>query len=319
MQKPTAVRKSDSGAAQTGLLAGVSRVWRIFRTGLSFVSLAGYCLALALVIIPLLHLWPGTRAAKEIRAQKAIHLCVRAFMRGLQITRVARIEIEGGERLAKPGQLVVANHPSLLDAFLLITLMPQADCVIKGSHIGHPILGGPARGAGYIPNWSGPGMVEECVARLRQGRSLIVFPEGTRSPVGGLGPFARGAAHIALRSGTDPIPVTIECDPATLYRGKAWWDVPPCRFTLRVRVGEPLSIDSLIAAASREGTAGGTRGSSSSDSLSEGPSLSAGRAARVVTHALRDYFERAILAGDTPSPRPGEGKETVVRSGSTAR
>lgn len=314
MPKPTAVPASASGEAagvpRAGLLAGISRAWRIFRTGLSFVSLAGYCLALALVIIPVLHLWPGTRAAKEIRAQKAIHYCVRAFMRGLQITRVARIEVEGGELLGKPGQLVVANHPSLLDAFLLITLMPQADCVIKGSHIGHPILGGPARGAGYIPNWSGPSMVEECVARLRQGRSLIVFPEGTRSPVGALGPFARGAAHIALRAGTDPIPVTIECDPATLYRGNAWWDVPPCRFTLRVRVGEPLSIDSLISEAARAGTAPGIRGNETSATPRRGASLSAGRAARIVTDALRDYFERAIRTGGAMSSLAGEASQT---------
>ena len=125
------------------------------------------------------------------------------------------------DKLREPGLLVVANHPTLLDAVFLMSFMPQADCVVKASHYDNFWLSGAARGAGYIPNRSGPQLVEECAERLRRGRSVLIFPEGTRSPKNGLGTFARGAAHIALRAGSDLVPVTIECDPATLYRGKA--------------------------------------------------------------------------------------------------
>ena len=254
----------------------VSRSWRILRTGLAFACFGFLSLVLALVAMPLLRLLPGTPRRKEIRCQHGVHWFVRVFMRGMQILRVTSIRAEGGEKLREPGLLIVANHPTLLDAILLICLMPQADCVIKGSHFDNAFLGASARGAGYVPNWDGPSLVADCAERLIQGRSVIIFPEGTRSPVGELGPFARGAAHIALRSGRDPVPVTIRCDPATLYRGKAWWDVPHRMFTLSVHVGDPLPVKDIV------------------DST-----MSRARAARAVTAALREYFEREVA---TPAP-----------------
>jgi 1-acyl-sn-glycerol-3-phosphate acyltransferase len=164
---------------------------------------------------------------------------------------------------------------------LLISRMPQADCVIKGSHMQNFFMGRAARGAGYVPNWEGPGLLDDCVERLLQGRSVIIFPEGTRSPVGELGRFARGAAHIALRSGCDPIPVTIRCDPATLYRGQAWWDVPHRMFTLCARVGDPVHVEEFVD-----------------------PSMNPARAARVVTRRLREHFDRELRHSESkPSKR----------------
>lgn len=280
MQKSTAEEPLAADAAALAssgrLRRGISRAWRILRTGIAFSSFGTLSLILAVFAMPLLRLLPGTPREKEIRCQRALHWFVRVFMRGMRILRVARIRAEGAEKLLEPGQLIVANHPTLLDAILLLCLMPQADCVIKGSHFENAFLGGSARGAGYIPNRDGPSLVADCAERLVQGRSLIIFPEGTRSPVGELGTFARGAAHIALRSGRDPIPVTIRCDPATLYRGKAWWDVPERMFTLSIHVGDPLSIKDIV------------------DS-----SMSRSRAARAVTVELHDYFEREV-AGTTP-------------------
>jgi 1-acyl-sn-glycerol-3-phosphate acyltransferase len=173
--------------------------------------------------------------------------------------------------LNQPGVLVIANHPTLLDAFGLISLMPQADIVVKGSHYNNPFLAAAARGAGYIPNVNGPRLVADCVKRLARGRSLIIFPEGTRSSVNSLGPFTRGAAHIALKSNCELVPVTIKCEPATLYRGRAWWDVPEHSFTLTLTVDEPLVVKDVVQLP-----------------------MALPRAARVLTAALTDHFERRL-------------------------
>ena len=150
--------------------------------------------------------------------------------------------------------------------------MPQADCVVKASHYHNPFLARAIKGAGYISDLDGPGLVADCVERLMRGRSVIVFPEGTRSPANDLGPFLRGAAHVALRAGCDPIPVTIKCEPPTLYRGRAWWDVPERQFTLTLTVDEPLVVKDVL----------------------EQP-MALPRAARVLTTALRDHFERRLI------------------------
>jgi 1-acyl-sn-glycerol-3-phosphate acyltransferase len=254
---------------------GLSRGWRILRTALGFVSLGVACLVLSLVVLPLLCLRAGRRDVAEVRAQKAIRNAIRGWLGALERLGIVRVHCSGAERLGEPGTLVVANHPTLLDALVLMAYMPQADCVVKQRYYDNFFLGGPARAAGYIPSRGGPEVVEACVERLVRGRSLIIFPEGTRSPVGGLGPFQRGAAHIALRAGRDPLPVVVTCEPPTLYHGQAWWDVPERRFDLGLEVGEPLRVKQLV-----------------------GADASPGRAARALTAALREHFEkRGIRAG----------------------
>jgi 1-acyl-sn-glycerol-3-phosphate acyltransferase len=182
-----------------------------------------------------------------------------------------RIRCRGSERLQAPGTLVVANHPTLIDALVLMSLMPQADCVVKESYYANPILRGTVRGAGYMNNRAGPKLIDQCADRLRRGRSVIIFPEGTRSPIHGIGPFARGAAHVALRTGCDPVPVTIQCDPATLCREQAWWEVPDRRFDLTLSVGEPLPIRECVDEKSNRA-----------------------QAARAVTHKLHEHFKRRL-------------------------
>ena len=254
------------------LVRAIARSWRIVRTGAGFAFAGILCLLLALVVFPIVRLLPGTREEKEIRSQRWVHRAVRAFFGFLEFMHVMKLRCNDAERLKQPGVLVVANHPTLIDALCLMSLMPQADCVVKASHYDNFFLSGPIKGTGYIPNLDGPRLVAQCVERLRAGRSVIVFPEGTRSPAGGLGPFARGAAHVALKSGCDPVPVTIKCDPATLYRGKAWWDVPEGKFEMALVVDEPLVVKDVLQ-----------------------QPIPLPRAARLVTATLRDHFERRLV------------------------
>ena len=76
------------------------------------------------------------------------------------------LESRGVERLREPGILVVANHPTLIDVLVLMSHMPQADCVVKQRYYDHLFLGGTARAAGYIPSRDGPGLIADCVERL---------------------------------------------------------------------------------------------------------------------------------------------------------
>ena len=102
----------------------------------------------------------------------------------------------------------------------------SAFSVAKASN---PFTRGVVRGAGYVPNDTGESTLEACVARIRAGRTVLLFPEGTRSPRGELGPFRRGAAHVALAAGVPALPISISCRPPGLMRGQAWYEVPERR------------------------------------------------------------------------------------------
>jgi 1-acyl-sn-glycerol-3-phosphate acyltransferase len=273
-------RSATSGRAQGAgpisdrvgaIIRKAARVWRILATGAAFVTAGILSLALALVVIPLVRLGAGSGDRSDARAQYAMHLTFRFFVGMLVVTRVMRLHCHGAEKLREPGLLVVANHPTLIDALILMSFMPQADCVVKAGHRDNFWLKRAVAGAGYIPNRNGPQLVDECANRLRRGRSVLIFPEGTRSPKDDLGHFARGAAHIAMRSGCDLLPVTLRCDPATLHHGLSWWEVPERRFTVTLTVDAPLPIDGVSERA-----------------------RSQGRAARHVTALLREHFERRL-------------------------
>lgn len=189
----------------------------------------------------------------------------------MQWVGLSEIRVRGVDRLSVRGpHLLVANHPSLLDVVVMGSLMPQLDCVIKREAWSNPFMRGVVAAAGYIPNDAGEQLVDRCVERIEQGRSLLIFPEGTRSPEGGLGPFHRGAAHTALRCGRPLLPVSIRCDPPTLMRGQKWYDVPPRRMQFSIEVGDPIAPPELAAGESR------------------------GLAARRMTAELRDFFAKRL-------------------------
>lgn len=216
-------------------------LWRAIRTGLGFAVFGVGALVVALGVFPLLRWVPGDH---ERRAQRLVHLAFRAWIRFATGLGLFRVRWRGRERLPLRGPVVIAaNHPTLIDVVLLIACLPQADCVVKGAAWRNPFLRWVVAGAGYIRNDGGPALLESCVARVRRGRCLVLFPEGTRSPLRSLAPLRRGAAHVALRAGAPLVPVTITCEPPTLMKGEPWYRVPDRTVDFTIEVGEPLWPD----------------------------------------------------------------------------
>ena len=184
--------------------------------------------------------------------QLLIHHAFRLFAWFMITIGLIRVTWVGRERLRERPILVVANHPTLIDVVLLVAAMPQADCIVKTAAERHPLLRRLVKGAGYIPNDRPEPLIAAGTECLRQGRSLLLFPEGTRSPEGRLGAFRRGAARIALRSGSDLVPVVITCSPPTLMKGQPWYDVPECAAHITLTVKEPIRVRDHEAAARRK-------------------------------------------------------------------
>ena len=228
--------------------------------------------ALGFCILPLQRLvdrWRGERADPEVRAQYAIHRAMQVWLRWLRALDIVRVSISGGEALRAHPVVVIANHPSLIDTPVLLSVMPQGDFIVTDAWATNPFLRRCVQAAGYLRAERGAVMVRDAIERLRAGRNLMVYPEGSRTPPEGLRPFERGAAHIALRAGCDIVPVAIRVRPRTLMKGQHLTDVPEHCPEWQVEVGEPIRP---------------------ADYLREGEGNSA--AARRITAVLQDYFEK---------------------------
>jgi 1-acyl-sn-glycerol-3-phosphate acyltransferase len=155
-------------------------------------------------------------------------------------------EVQGREKLLPRGQLIVANHPSLLDVVFLISLIPEVDCVVKRAIFTNRFMKYPARWAGYIAERSAEELIDDCAATIRAGRSLLIFPEGTRTVPGQPISMRRGAAQMALAARCPLRPVVLSVHPPTLTKGEPWYRVPPRPFHVRIEVGEPIPIEPYL-------------------------------------------------------------------------
>jgi 1-acyl-sn-glycerol-3-phosphate acyltransferase len=136
------------------------------------------------------------------------------------------------------GLIVVANHPSMLDALMLVARLPRSVCVMKASLIRNPFLGPGARLARYIQNDSALGMVRNAVNDLKEGGQLVLFPEGTRTVTPPVNDFRPGFTLIAKLANAPIQTVFIDTD--SPYLGKDWplWRLPPLPIEFSVRLGK---------------------------------------------------------------------------------
>lgn len=220
--------------------------WRLFATGASFVLFGLGGLLLRLLVLPLLRWLPGDATARRRRARAAISRAFHLHVQFMYRTGVLTYQVDGAERLGRPGQMIVANHPSLIDVVFLIAQIRDANCIVKQGMWRNPCTRGPVATAQYIGNSGSPEMLEQAAGVLRDGQTLIVFPEGTRTAPGQPPRFHRGAAAIALRGAKVVTPVFISVVPTTLTKAEPWYSIPHRRMHVRLRVGADIAPQPFI-------------------------------------------------------------------------
>lgn len=228
----------------------INRYWRIFATGSAFFLFGFGGVVLSLLVFPLVRLkYRGKEQQRRASARKVVHKTFKMFIGYMQLTGIMKLEIENGELLkASKGTIVIANHPSLIDVVVLISIIENADCVVKAGLFKNPFLKGVVRSIGYINNESDPDkFMQDCQKTFNDGNNLIVFPEGTRTTPGEKMQFKRGAANIALRTNSDVTPILLFVTPTTLSKELAWYQVPKSRFTFKLVVKPEISVQKYVA------------------------------------------------------------------------
>jgi 1-acyl-sn-glycerol-3-phosphate acyltransferase len=136
-----------------------------------------------------------------------------------------------------PPVLLVPNHPSMIDALLILTRHPNLVCVMKKELMSNIFLGSGSRLAGYIPSGQPRQMIKECVEELGRGGTVLLFPEGTRTtrlPVNKL----TGSVGVIAKHARVPVQmVIIETDSPYLSKGWPLFRVPSIPITYKVRLG----------------------------------------------------------------------------------
>ncbi len=215
--------------------------WRLFGTGFSFAMFGIGGVLMSITLFPLIHLLSRSREAAHRRCQYFVHKSFRLFIWQMHFLGVMTYEIHGAEKLAaREGALIVANHPSLIDVVFIIAFTPHALCVVKKAAWFNPFMAGVMWATGYIPNDDPQQLIDDCVACLARGNTLVLFPEGTRTVPGQPMKLKRGAASIIAKSRKFFTPVSITSRPTTLTKAEKWYEIPETRVHFKLFVGDPV-------------------------------------------------------------------------------
>jgi 1-acyl-sn-glycerol-3-phosphate acyltransferase len=187
-------------------------------------------------------LWPFDRTGA------LQHGCARWWCRMVAVTIGARLRVHGSEHV-EPGRsyVYVANHSSLIDTPALFACLPYPFKIMAKRGLFHiPFLGWHLWTSGNFPIDRGDARktassLRSVVAGLRAGKSLAVFPEGTRTPDGQLQEFKHGAFKIAVRAGVPVVPVAIRGTFALLPKTT----LAPWPGRVDVFIGAPIATSSL--------------------------------------------------------------------------
>ena len=221
------------------LKAGTRPVLRLYQTTLFYVMLFHLGMMsltwnlFAFAAYPLL-----PRRHGLVLGRAAISSVYRGFWRCAQWLGLMRVDFGALDVLSgDAGLIIAANHPSMLDALMIIARVPRGICIMRASLMRNPFLGAGARLARYIRNDPPRGMIRSAVANLKAGGQLLLFPEGTRTVAPPVNPFRPGVTLIAHMAQVPIQTVIIECE--SPYLGKGWpiWRAPAFPIVLSARLG----------------------------------------------------------------------------------
>lgn len=155
--------------------------------------------------------------------------------------------VEGIENIPKGEPVIfISNHQSFFDIYTAFGFIPRNFCFIsKDTVFKIPVVGSYMKVAEHIPLPREEGRksyatLTKAVRKARGGKSLLVFPEGTRSPDGRLGAFKRGISLIVLKAGRKVVPMCIMGSRDFLPKGE--WLPHPANRNIIVRFGRPIEF-----------------------------------------------------------------------------
>jgi 1-acyl-sn-glycerol-3-phosphate acyltransferase len=205
--------------------------------GLAFLAVE----ILAWTLLALLLLSPLPRERRRSATRYAMMGGLRVFSWLLTASGAYELDLSALDPLAGGPALILApNHPSSVDAILLLSRHPDLVCILKPELMSNVFLGAGARLAGFIRSDSPRRMIREAVAELRRGSSVLLFPEGTRTTRAPLNALT-GSAGVIARHAQVPVQIiVVETD--SPYLGKGWpiFKVPRLPIRYRVRLGRRL-------------------------------------------------------------------------------
>jgi 1-acyl-sn-glycerol-3-phosphate acyltransferase len=184
----------------------------------------------------------AVRYAAPERPLDVARLWARVVVGGVRAICGIRLEVLGREHLREGGAMLIASaHQSAFDTFVWLVLVPRCCYVLKQELLRIPLFGPLVRSTGMIAvdRTGGAaalrGLLRDAERAVREGRQIVIFPEGTRAEPGAPLPLQPGIVALAARTALPVVPVVTDsgqCWGRRAFRKRAG--------TIHIRVLEPI-------------------------------------------------------------------------------
>jgi 1-acyl-sn-glycerol-3-phosphate acyltransferase len=219
------------------MLRLLKTAYEYFALYTSLALLGLICLGWSVFALPLFYLL--SRGVGTKVGRRGIMYGFRLYAWSLSITRSYHLDLSALDALrGGPSMILAPNHPSLIDALLILTRHPNIACVMKGELIRNVFLGAGSRLARYVANESPRQLVKESVAHLKDGCLLLLFPEGTRTTRLPINSFVGSVGLIAKHAAVPVQTLIIETDSPFLGKGWPLFRRPDLPVVYKVRLGK---------------------------------------------------------------------------------
>ena len=159
----------------------MKRFLRSFLSGFCFSIFGIGGLVIGITLVPFVLIFCSKRAQKRILSG-SVHYLWKAFVGLMCILKLIDVKIKNEKELRQlHGNIVIANHPSLIDVVILVSKVPRSICVVKDSLFKNIFIKSLIRRI-YLSNSASPeDFIKQACEDLQNGYNIIIFPEGTRT------------------------------------------------------------------------------------------------------------------------------------------
>lgn len=217
--------------------------WLVFLLGaVYFVSSGVLFSCISIVLKPVL-----SRKRAQFFGRYGMHLLTAVFFFGLKKTGLVQIDFKEMESLKdEKGIILAPNHPCLMDALFVTSVLSNVVCVMKGSIISNPMFFGAAYLGEFIRGDNPLSFIHLSKEALDNGAQLLLFPEGTRTVNDPVNPFKGGFSLLAQKTGAPVQTLIIETE--NKFLGKKWFLLQKPDFPLiyRVKLGRRFLVGKHI-------------------------------------------------------------------------
>ena len=216
----------------------MKRIIRSFLCALCFAIFGAGALGLGGIIFPIMLFIYRSQSARRKILSHSIHVSWRFFVWLMIVMRLISVKCDQMDKLKKlSGRIVVANHPSLIDVVILISIIPNSVCVVKQSLFHNLFIKKVIRHIYLSNDMAAQEFIGRATEFLNAGYNIIVFPEGTRTIPGRKARLHRGFAYLHMNTKKPILPIHIENNPPILGKTQKWYDIgtKTSEYTLKLR------------------------------------------------------------------------------------